>query len=283
MLLFLAVLAAATSPQGTDTTISVRRDTRLELSSAEGGITVQTWSRSAIRVEADHDEDTHVEVDQGGRTVRLRARARYGPSEVSWRLTVPAEMALDLSTQSGDVSVSGTRGEIAVSTVEGNVVVQGGAGFVSLQSVEGDIEVTGASGRLRVTTVDGKIAIRGTTGEVKASAVDGDVVLDDVESSEVEVNTVDGEIRFSGTIRSSGRYSLSSHDGDVTVMAPVINADVTVSTFSGEFESDYPVTLSGTQNRGRMNFTLGSGGARLNLESFDGTVTLRKSAGAHKP
>jgi hypothetical protein len=283
MLLILAALAVTASPQGTDTTISVRGDTRLELSSAEGEVTVQTWSRSAIRIAADHDEDTHVEVDQGGRTLRLRARARYGPSEVSWRLTVPVEMALDLSTQSGDVRVNGVRGEIAVASVEGNIVVQGGAGFVSLQSVEGDIEVTGTGGRLRVTTVDGKIAIRGATGDIKASAVDGDILLDDVESSEVEANTVDGAIRFSGTIRPGGRYSLSSHDGDVTVAAPAINADVTVSTFSGEFESDYPVTLTGTQHRGRMNFTLGSGGARLNLESFDGTVALRKSAAGRKP
>jgi Toastrack DUF4097 len=282
MLLAIALMAATSLSQGTDTTISVRADTRLELSSAEGSITVQTWSRNAIRIDADHDEDTRIELDQGGRTLRLRARTRYGPSEVNWRLTVPAEMALDLTSQEGDVRVSGTRGEIAVSTVEGDVDVQGGSGFITLESVEGNIEVVGAGGRLKVTTVDGTIKIRGTTGEVKASAVDGDILLDEIESSQVEVNTVDGEIRFSGSIRPNGRYSLSSHDGNVTLTAPGINADVTVSTFSGDFESDYPVILTGSQNHGRMNFTLGSGGARLNLESFDGTVALRKS-GSRKP
>jgi environmental stress-induced protein Ves len=279
MLFLLAALTTAAPFQGTDTTVSVRAGSRLELSSTEGGITVQTWNRSAIRVEADHDDDTRVEIDQGGRTVNVRARARYGPAEVTWRLTVPADMALDLSSQSGDVRVTGTKGEVSVSTVEGDITVQGGAGFVSLESVEGDIELSSTSGRITVSTVDGEVTVRGASGDLKVSAVDGDVVLEDIESSNLETNTVDGDIRFSGSIRSGGRYRLSSHDGDVTVTAPVINAEVLVSTFSGDFESDYPVTLTGTQGRGRMSFTLGTGGARLEVESFDGTVALRKGSG----
>jgi DUF4097 and DUF4098 domain-containing protein YvlB len=202
---------------------------------------------------------------------------------VNWRHTVPADLGLDLSSQSGDVRVTGTKGEVSVATVEGDINVEGGSGFISLQSVEGDVNLGGASGRIKVTTVDGGVALGRINGDLKANAVDGDIVLDDIESADVEVTTVDGDIRYSGTIRPGGRYGLSSHDGDITVIAPTISADVTVSTFSGDFESDYPVTLSGTQNRGRMHFTLGAGGARLDLESFDGTVALRKGPGPRKP
>lgn len=283
MLLAFALVTAALAPQGTDTTIAVRGATRLEVSSTEGEITVLTWSRSTVRIAADHDDDTRIEVDQGGGTIRLRARSRYGPAQASWRLTVPADLGLDLSSQSGDVRVSGAKGEVSVATVEGNITVQGGGGFISLQSVDGDVALSGTGGRIEVSTVDGKIEVRRANGDIKANAVDGDILLEDIESSEVEATTVNGDIAFSGAVRARGRYSLSSHDGDVAVMAPSINADVTVSTFSGDFESDYPVTLAGAQNRGRMHFTLGSGGARLDLESFDGTVSLRKGPGARKP
>ena len=282
MLVVFAVLATSVFHQGTDTTVSLRGGTRLELSSAEGQITVQAWNRNAIRVEADHDDDTRIQIDQGGGTVSVRARARYGPSEVSWRLTVPAEMSLDLSSQSGDVRVSGTKGEVSVSTVEGTIRVEGGSGFVTLESVEGGIELLSTAGRISASTVAGGISIRGASGDLKASAVDGDINLVDIDSSNLEANTVDGNISFSGPIRAGGRYRLSSHDGDVMVTTPAINAEVSVSTFSGEFESDYPVTLKGTQNRGRMSFTLGTGGARLELESFDGTVALRKGS-SRKP
>jgi hypothetical protein len=282
MLVLLAVLATCAFPQGTDTTVSLRGGSRLELSSMEGDITVQAWNRSAIRVEADHDDDTRIEIDQGGRTIAVKARARHGPAEVSWRLTVPTEMALDLSSQSGDVRVSGTRGEVSVSTVEGNISVQGGSGYVALESVEGDIELFSTTGRISASTVDGEITIRAASGDLRASAVDGNVNLEDIDSSSLEANTVDGNISFSGQIRAGGRYRMSSHDGDVSVTATSINAEVSVSTFSGEFESDYPVTLAGTQGHGRMSFTLGTGGARLELESFDGTVALRKGS-SRKP
>jgi DUF4097 and DUF4098 domain-containing protein YvlB len=145
--------------------------------------------------------------------------------------------------------------------------------------VEGDIELRDASGRISLTTVDGSVKASGLRGDLKVSAVDGEILLDDVESTNVEASTVDGEIRFSGAIRDGGRYRLTSHDGDVTVTAPIINASVSVSTFSGDFESDFPVTLSGSTARKRMSFTLGTGGGRLELESFDGTVALRKGTG----
>jgi DUF4097 and DUF4098 domain-containing protein YvlB len=278
MLLLIASLAAL-PPQSIDTTVPVRAGSRLELSGQEGNITVATWSRSAIRIETDEDEDSRIEVDEHGGTVSLRAAHRHGPSDVSWKLTVPAEMALDLSSQSGDITVDGTRGELNISSVEGKISVRGGAGFVTLQSVEGDLDLSDAGGRISVTTVDGSVTVRGVRGDLKASAVDGEILLEDIESSSVEASTVDGEIQFSGAIKDGGRYRLTSHDGDVTVTAPSINASVIVSTFSGDFDSDFPVTLTGNAARKRMSFTLGTGTARLELESFDGTVALRKGTG----
>ncbi len=280
MLLLIATLASF-APQGTDTTITVRAGSRLELSSQEGGITIATWTRNAIRIEADNDDDTRIEVDQSGGTVSVRAHSRNGPSEITWKVTVPADMALELSSQSGEVSVDGTRAEMNISTVEGGITVRGGAGFVTLQSVEGDIVLSDANGHIGLTTVDGSLTVRGAQGDLKASAVDGEIRLKEIESSNVEASTVDGEIRFSGAIRDGGRYRLTSHDGDVTVFAPVINASVSVSTFSGDFDSDFPVTLNGSSARKRMSFTLGTGSARLELESFDGTVALRKGIDRH--
>ncbi|MBK6422991.1 MAG: DUF4097 family beta strand repeat protein [Gemmatimonadetes bacterium] len=271
------LLALATVPQGTDTTIAVRGATRLELSSFEGAITVATWNRPSVRIQADHDEDTRVEVNAGARSLRVRAHSRYGPPEVTWRLTVPADLTLDLASQSGDIRVSGTRGEVNLSTVEGNVTVQGGVSFVSVQSVEGDLDISDVDGRVNLSTVDGGITVRGARGELRANAVDGAIRLADVRATRVDASTVDGEIEFTGVLEAGGRYHLTSHDGDVTVTVPTIDAEVSVSTFSGEFESDFPVTVTGAAGGRRLSFTLGTGAARLELESFDGTVALRRS------
>jgi DUF4097 and DUF4098 domain-containing protein YvlB len=278
MLLLLAALAGAVF-QDTDTTVAVRAGARLNLDNFDGGVTITTWSRNAVRVQATHDDDTRVDVDARGGSVAVRGRSRYGPPEVEYRITVPADMGLEISAHSGDVQIDGSRGEIEVQTTEGRITVNGGSGRVSLSSVEGDVQLMGASGRISVSAVDGSVTIRGARGDLQINAVDGAILLEDIDAQSVEASTVDGGIEFSGPIRDGGRYRLSSHDGDVTVTAPSINAAVSVSTYEGEFVSDFPVTITGTRSRKRLDFTLGSGSARLELESFDGTIALRKGSG----
>lgn len=278
MLLLLAALAAAPL-QDTDTTFAVRGGGRLNLDNFEGSVSVTTWNRAAIRVQARHDDDTRIEVDHRGTGIWLRGRSRYGPSDVDFQVTVPADMSLEISAHEGEIRIEGTRGEVQVNSVEGSITVQGGRGRISLESVEGDITVTGGEGRLSLTTVDGAIVLRDTGGDIEASTVDGDITMDGVNGTNVDARTVDGAIVYNGTLKDGGHYSLSSHDGDVTVRVPVLNGTVSVSTFSGEFDSDFPVTITGRTQRKRMDFTLGTGAARIELESFDGMISLRKGSG----
>ncbi len=265
-------------PQGTDTTVTLHSATALEVSSFEGSISVTAGARGTLRVQADHDDDVRVRIDQSGGRVRLSASARYGPAEVTWRLTVPPELALDLTAHDGDVTVSGARGRVEVSSVDGNVTVRGGSGQVSLQTVEGDVILEDASGTMRLSSVDGDVTVRNSQGSLEVTTVDGRVLLDGIRSDNLRASTVDGDIDFAGEIRAGGRYALTSHDGNVTVTTPALDADVSVSTFDGEFQSDFPVTLSRATDRRRMSFTLGAGGARLELESFDGIISLRRGS-----
>ena len=154
-----------------------------------------------------------------------------------------------------------------------------GGDFVELSSVDGNVTATGIRGRLQANSVDGAIVVRDARGPVSVNAVDGDIELTDVDSPNVQANTVDGSISFRGPVRAGGNYRLVSHDGDVTVtLAGTADAVVNVSTFSGEFETDVPVTLTGTAKAGRQfSFTLGKGGAHLFLETFDGTIRLSRT------
>ncbi len=278
-----AVLSLALALQGTDTTIAVRPGTRLDLSSFEGDISITTWSRAAVRVEADHDDDTRVDIDQGTNRLSLRGRSRYGPPDVTWRLTVPADLALELSAHSGTIRVEGTRAAVSARSVEGDITVRGGGGFVSLQSVEGELTVEDATARVSLNTVDGDVSASRIHGDISVTTVDGAVRLEEIDANDVEAGNVDGDIEFQGPVQRGGRYKLTSHDGNVTVTAATLDATVSVSTFNGDFESDWPVTLVGTTSSKQLSFTLGSGNARLELESFDGTVALRKGGSRRAP
>jgi len=272
------LLAVIQSPQ-TDTTVAVDRGTRLEISRLGGDVTIVAWERSAVRVRAEHSSTEHVEVHVVSGALTISARGRRGREAdlVDYTLTVPAWMDLNLSGTYGDVVITGTQARVVVETVQGDVTVQGGRGVVSLQSVEGEIELSGASGEIDLNSVDGDVRARDLDGRVAAETVDGDITLLDIQSGDVTASTVDGGIEYDGTLRDDGRYRFVTHDGDVVLTVPErVNATVSVATFSGTFEADFPVTLSGARRGKRFTFTLGSGGARVELESFDGSIRLMR-------
>ncbi|HXV85111.1 MAG TPA: DUF4097 family beta strand repeat-containing protein [Gemmatimonadales bacterium] len=270
------LVAAAQTPQ-TDTTVTVERGTRLELSRLGGDVTIDTWDRGALRVRAEHSSVDRLEVRIAGGAVTLSTRGRRGRSVsvVDYHLTLPIWMDVAVTGTSGDVIIRGTQAAVRVETVEGDVTVEGGRGIVSLQSIEGEISLTGATGEIDLNTVDGDVRARDLEGRVVAESVDGDIALAGIRSGDVTATSVDGSIDYDGTIRSDGRYRLITHDGDVTVTVPErVNAVVSVATFSGTFEADFPVTLTEARRGKRFSFTLGAGGARVELESFDGNIRL---------
>ncbi len=275
--MYLMTLSLLAALAGTDTTVAVSAGSKLQLRNHEGPVTITVWNRQAVRVRAEHDGESRVSVDVSGNMVRVGGHGRYGPEPISYELTVPADMGLEIFSQEGDVRVAGSRADVEIQSVEGAITLEGGRGLVRLHSVEGDMEIRGASGRMSFTTVDGRIRASDLEGDIQATAVDGGIELTGVRSSSVEASTVDGDISMTGGIRAEGRYHLASHDGDVTLTAPAIDAIVAISTFEGDFASDFPVTVNATGRK--MTFTLGNGSARIELESFDGEVALRRGAG----
>jgi DUF4097 and DUF4098 domain-containing protein YvlB len=275
-------LAALALTQQVDTTVSVQQGQRLVVEAYGGDIDVKTWARNAVRVEADAGSRTRVEVVTSSGAVRVRTEGHRGPpSAVDLRITVPAWMGLDMSGVYTDVTVNGVKAPVNVETVQGEVDVTGGDGLVSLRSVEGAVTLKGAKGRIDVHSVNDDVRVSGSSGEIVAESVNGEIVLERVDATSLEATTVNGDVGYDGPIRSGGRYELSSHNGDVTMaVTEQTSASVTVSTFSGEFESAIPVTLRETRKGKRFSFTLGAGSAQVSLESFQGTVRLVRPGAA---
>jgi DUF4097 and DUF4098 domain-containing protein YvlB len=152
--------------------------------------------------------------------------------------------------------------------------------------VQGSVSLSGAKGRLEVHSVNADVEVSASSGEVTAETVNGDVTLDAVDATSVTATSLNGDVSYNGPIKSSGRYALSTHNGDVTVtVAEGTSASISVSTFNGEFESAFPVTLTETRKGKRFNFTIGGGSAQVTLESFQGTIELVRPGqfrGAHE-
>jgi DUF4097 and DUF4098 domain-containing protein YvlB len=267
-----------------DTTLNAVRGQRLAVNAYAGEVTVRAWNRNAVRIEADGDQN-QLEIASSPTGISIRTQGRHGPpEEITIRISAPAWMGLSLAGVNTSAKVEGIRAPISVETVEGEVDVTGGESLISLRSVQGSVRLRGAKGRINVNSVNDDVEVANSSGDIAAQTVNGEILLQGVDASSLDANTVNGDISYSGPIRSNGRYALSTHNGDLTLTVPQgTSAAVTVSTFSGDFESEFPVPLQGTRKGKGFNFTLGSGSAQVTLESFQGTIRLVRPGSEEDP
>jgi hypothetical protein len=265
-------------PQAQDTVIPVERGTRLDVQNFRGEVLVDAWTRDEVRIVSDLDSRQLLDASRTGASLRVRTRPRGGgPGDADFRITVPRWMDVRVEGNQVDVQVRGTEGEVIIETVSGDIVVDGGRGLVSIRSIQGEVTVRNARGNVEAKSVNEDVALYDIEGDVYVETTNGDVTLRGVLSGRARATTVNGDIEYDGTIRDDGRYAFSTHNGDVEVtVAETANVTVSVSTYHGEFESDFPVRLTGTTRDRKFNFTLGSGRAQLELESFNGEIRLRR-------
>ena len=268
-----------------DTTYAFSRDGLVDASQIAGDITVTTWDRADVRVRA-YAERGRVVADLSRNQVRLRVESsggRNGIGDSRFEVTVPRGTRVLAASVSGDVRVSGTQAEVEARSTSGDVTVSESAGLTSVTSVSGDVTVGEVNGDLTVKSVSGDLDVRGVRGDVRANTVSGEVMLQGLRSRNVTAKTTSGEIAFDGELARDGRYEFTSHSGDVTlVMADATGIDLSLRTFSGELESDFPVTLGGrgtSVSSRSMDFSLSGGGARVSVETFSGDVLLRRAGG----
>jgi hypothetical protein len=290
-LLATATLAGPPAPApaavDTDTTFAVRRGQSLQVETHGGTIVVRAWNRDAVRITAKHSSRAEVEidVDEEGLIDVEASMGRYGtPTAADFEISVPAWMPVSAEGVYTEITVTGVEASISAETVQGNIEVRGGRELVQLETVEGSVSLTGAQGTIEVSSVNNGLTLVDVRGQVMAETVNGPITVRRSTLEVLEGTTVNGDIVYEGPLQKNGRYSLGTHNGRLVLATPgQPDATITVSTFGGEIESDFPVQLpAGERRRGkRHTFTLGGGGARVELETFNGSIVLRRAgAGA---
>jgi DUF4097 and DUF4098 domain-containing protein YvlB len=284
----------------------VSGDGAIDLTHIAGDVRVVTGRGNEIRVDAikrvrhrDAEEAKRllaalrVDVTQVGdrievRTVYPRTTGNRGwNGSVDYTLTVPQTAAVSTKTVSGDLSVSGVRGEVRAETVSGDVDVTATPNLSLAKSVSGDIRARAiAATLLTLSTVSGTVVADGLkVRTLDAGSVSGDMKLADLEVERLTAKTVSGNIEFVGSLAPGGRYEFNAHSGNVRLLLPgnTQGFDLDASTFSGSVRSDFPVTLRSSNAQGSrrganrsIRGSFGDAGAILDLRSFSGNVVIAK-------
>jgi hypothetical protein len=262
----------------TDRTVPVARGSRLVLNNDMGEVVIHTWDRDSMRLQAQHGARTSIEVDSNANIVNVRARTG-GPSRVvDYEITVPTWMPVRVTGQAAYIGIEGAQNEVQAETVRGDIVIRGGAGTITAKSIQGEIIIENAKGRVSANSVNEAIRVSGTSGEITAETTNGDIVLTKVDAKYLEVGSVNGDVLYDGTISRGAQLKFVTHNGDITLVIPEdTGATFTVRSYNSEFQSNLPTKTIGETRRGRRTtYVLGNGGADVDVESFGGTIRLRK-------
>src|SRR6266545_4953105 len=136
---------------------------------------------------------------------------------------------------------------------------------LNLSGTYTEIEVNGAKGAITAETVDGSIDVRGGSGNVILHSVQGSVTLADA-TGRIEVNSINESVELSNV---SGEIRAENTNGNVTL---------SVATANGDINSSFSLPFIGQRERHRYTFKVGTGTARMEAESFQGDIDLRRPA-----
>jgi len=282
----------------------------LRVQTNDARIEVTSWQRNQIaaRVVTEGwriaDDKVRVRETQTGDRVALEVHIpnfdwkMFQDNRRSARIevSVPAKASLDLRTGDGGVSLASVEGTIRVHTGDGSIGAENLRGHVWLSSGDGRIEARRLAGTVRVSTGDGTIDVRDLEGEVELSTGDGRIDAIGMQAA-LRARTNDGRVNVDGRFnrlelrsgdgsvtataregsRMEGDWSLSSRDGSITLRLPeAFPAELDAQTGDGEVTLDFPVKVSGSLSRSRIQGTIQEGGPRLELRTADGAIHLQK-------
>lgn len=264
-----------------DTVLSLSRNGAVEIVLHSGEIIVTGSSGNTVKVRGT-SERGQLRIDATTSHIEIGARTERGRlGETHLEISVPEGTRLTVTGNSTDVSVRGVKGEVEVATTNGNVVIDNATSRVDFESVSGDVQISRVQGDLRGEAMSGEVDVTDVIGDVDLESVSGDVTLRNVRSKYVRAESVSGDIEFEGQTETTGRYDFASHSGDVRLVLPAaLGAMISVETFSGTIDSDFPITLKPGQRHGKQfEFQVGDGGARIDATSFSGGIYIQRGTG----
>lgn len=256
-LMCLAILALAASPvlagmAEINRTVSIGPDGTVDLEIIAGTVEIIGSGGSEVEIHVSYD-DRYLEVDieESGRGVSIELEPFEDEDghvhgrdldDTVVRLSVPRQARLDIESVAADTTIRDMDGVVEVEIVSGELEISGG---------EPEVAVSAVSGSIRVDVG----MLRGGDFE----AVSGDVVV-------------------RGALAPGARLSFETVSGDVELRLPAsADAEFEIESFSGNITNDFGPAAVKTGDylpSKELNFTLGSGDARISAETLSGHIQL---------
>jgi hypothetical protein len=294
-------------------TQTIPAGSHVTLATEHGSITCHAGDTNELRVSATEtasasNEDAAqqklktmqlaIRQDDGGYIVSPQQQSdREGEVQVDLDVTVPKSSSLTVSSNHGDINISGVAGKIAVTAPRGDIDIHDTGSDVAVDMSKGDIRMSGIAGNARLAGHGGEVEISDVAGDATvAGEFFGPVRIRNItktthyasqradltfahltgrlelDSEQIEVSDVGGAAQMATKNKDldvenvAGRLEIADEHGDIKVVcSQPPKEDISIANESGGVDLTLPA---------KSNFTISavskSGEVQSDFESASG-------------
>ena len=261
----------------------------LFLENMNGSVEVLGWDQDTVDIKgtkyaATEDLLKQLKIDMVAdansvriRTIRPSDRGNCGARYV---IHAPKKIVLD--------RVESSNGSLRIENITGNVRLRTSNGGIRVWSVTGDLDATTSNATVEVGQFNGAANLRTSNGRIKAEGVRGsfegttsngsvDVTLTDIDPARpVRLHSSNSSITVTMENFKNNEIRAETSNGSINLRLPSeVNAQVRASTSNGSINTDFE-TKTTTVGKHRLEGTMGSGGALIDLTTSNGAIRLMK-------
>lgn len=215
---------------------------RFSISNVNGSIVVSGGSGDSVEIIATKKADNQEDLD------KIEIEISHSADEIV------------VETELGDSNRWYSRGNNSGS-VKYEVIVPVGTQLDTVDTVNGNVNISGVSGKVVAESVNGDLDISDLAGDVGLSTVNGSI--------DAEFSRLEGEQRVKAETV-NGRVTIKlPANADVEVSADTLNGGISAGDFDLEVEKGFVGS--------DLNGKIGNGSARLNIDTVNGAIKIRKN------
>lgn len=242
ILMSIATSHASTLEETFKKSLPLKPGGRVEVENVNGNITIESWDKSEVyieaqkRVRAGSREDAErfmealkIEIEQKDNEIVIitrHPRKGYGgfldwvfgdnaSAEVSYKINVPKECNVEVTSTNGGIYVSNIEGTIRLRTTNGKIDAEALKGLVSARTTNGSVNIelmeVASAEEMEFMTTNGSVTL------YIPNSVDCDV----------EAKTTNGSIKTDFPLEVRGKYGSKSLRGKINSGGPLIFIETT--------------------------------------------------------
>ena len=248
-----------------------------------GSVVVHGWDKDTVMVRGTLGAGDNFFMGGGytGAKMFVESANERDPKPARLEVWVPARVRLWVKTATANIDVSGVDGGLDLYVVSGTIDVTGNPHELNAEAIDGDVHITGSPPWVRAKSASGTIVFQGASSDAAFSTVSGAVKVDGGVFERTKIETVTGNISFSGRLDRSGAFDFDTHSGAIDLAIPdKTPASFSVVTIAGTITNNISRNspIPGRFGRGaELTMDASGGGAKISVRTFKGAVTLRRT------